>query len=805
MRTRLLVCALATCAAVQGQVTGRVTDPSGSPVPGALVRSGAAGVATDGEGRFALKNVKAGRRRITVLMDGFTPEERSVTAPATDVHVVLRIAELHSEITVTADTAIEEPVPQLDIDTRELERLPTPSGDVIATLANWLGPISGSTGGMSVVVDGVETSVTKLSPERIAEVRISSNPFSAEFSRPGSSRIEITTKSGSERWRSTLVSSFSSSRFDARPAFASTKPVESENLLDATVSGPLGKKATLLLSAEFDQEREQALVVARTPAGDVRSAVPAPETEIESRIVFNYAPVTLRYSHDHERQRNSGVGGFRLPEVASDALERSNELQVSVQNVTHGWLNETQIRLERESVAQTSRTTGVPRISVDDAFTAGGAQADESVVEWSARLSQILAHSWRKHYVRFGVQSPELLWARLHDRTGREGEWRFASLDDYARGIPYAYSARQGDGRIAYSIQRWGAFVQDEWRVRPEFALSLGARWDTSTAMSGYFNFAPRVGAAWRVSKDTVIRAGAGLFYDFVGDSTYADMLRFNGNGLRDVLLRNPPFPLRAGFVFGAQPPNIVRIATFARSPRIWESSLSVEHGVLSISWRRSIGHDLFRSLDRNAPPSGTIVRPDPTFGQVRTIESAGRMVADSAQVAVKIRTLRVQAQYGRILSNTEGQNWLPAYSYDPDADWGYDSADRRWRIQAMSTFRLPRAINVGLIWRAQSGLPYTLRTGRDDNGDGIANDRPPRISRNTLRGTAEMNTDVRIGREFRFKGEDRSIELTLDVFNVLNRVNYRQFVGNIASPFFRLPVSATPPRRFQFGIRARF
>jgi hypothetical protein len=44
-----------------------------------------------------------------------------------------------------------------------------------------------------------------------------------------------------------------------------------------------------------------------------------------------------------------------------------------------------------------------------------------------------------------------------------------------------------------------------------------------------------------------------------------------------------------------------------------------------------------------------------------------------------------------------------------------------------------------------------------------------------------------------------------LDAFNVLNRVNFAGFVGNLSSPFFGKPVAANPSRRLQLSVRLRF
>ena len=48
------------------------------------------------------------------------------------------------------------------------------------------------------------------------------------------------------------------------------------------------------------------------------------------------------------------------------------------------------------------------------------------------------------------------------------------------------------------------------------------------------------------------------------------------------------------------------------------------------------------------------------------------------------------------------------------------------------------RNLSAFLYWNLQSGNVYTERTGLDDNGDLIFNDRPAGLDRNTLRGTPQ-------------------------------------------------------------------
>jgi hypothetical protein len=49
------------------------------------------------------------------------------------------------------------------------------------------------------------------------------------------------------------------------------------------------------------------------------------------------------------------------------------------------------------------------------------------------------------------------------------------------------------------------------------------------------------------------------------------------------------------------------------------------------------------------------------------------------------------------------------------------------------------------------------------------------------------------------------AMTVALDAFNVLNRVNYGNFVGTLGSPLFGQPVSARAPRQLQLSARVNF
>src|SRR5207244_3668075 len=102
-----------------------------------------------------------------------------------------------------------------------------------------------------------------------------------------------------------------------------------------------------------------------------------------------------------------------------------------------------------------------------------------------------------------------------------------------------------------------------------------------------------------------------------------------------------------------------------------------------------------------------------------------------------KRTTVFINYSLATLRNNSDGPFTLPATG-DLAAEWGPAANDVRNRININFNNQIIRNLLVGFNVNASNGPAYTLLTGRDDNGDGVFNDRPAGVGRNTLRASGQ-------------------------------------------------------------------
>ena len=114
---------------------------------------------------------------------------------------------------------------------------------------------------------------------------------------------------------------------------------------------------------------------------------------------------------------------------------------------------------------------------------------------------------------------PDISRRGLDDRTNSLGTYTFSSLADYGARSPFSLVRQSGDGHVVFVEKVLGGFIQDEVKVRPNLQLTAGLRYDWQSYFHDANNLAPRVSFAYAPDEQrhTVVRGGAGVFYDRTG------------------------------------------------------------------------------------------------------------------------------------------------------------------------------------------------------------------------------------------------------------------------------------------------
>jgi Carboxypeptidase regulatory-like domain len=835
-------------------ISGTLLDPTGAAIVSAqvsLLGSGdkaLAQVTTDHSGSFRFDHLDTGNYILDFQAEGFRPTRVNLNLTAkrqTPIRVTMQIAVLNESITVA--TGDSTPLVSIEssenqnantIDRNALDRVPVFDQDYITTMSRFLDDNATGTNGVALVVNGIEANGPGVTPSAVQEVKINNNPYSARFSRPGRARLEIFTKGGTPNYHGSLNFLFRDSVFDATNVFAIVKPHERRQYYEGSVTGPIGhsKHTSFLLALDEDLQDQQGVVDPTALAaaeslgfGAIPQTVANPTHHFfgSGRIFHDFAngdQFWIGYSYEHRSVENQNVGGTTLPSAGTDTHFLEHEINVSdLHQFSPHWLNQLRF-LVGHFDNSVSSISGAPQLAVSGLFTAGGAQADSRRTEYHFDGTDFATYANGRHQLSFGIDIPDISRRGLDDFTNRAGTYTFASSADFAAATPTTYLLQTGQGHVVFVEKVISGFIEDNIRLRPGFSLYLGMRY----YWQNYFhdephNFAPRLGFAYAPTArgKTVIRGGAGVFYDRSGPSPIGDLLHFNGVNLLRYIVDQPlvSYPIDP-LALAQVPTSVVTLDSHARIPYSMQYSIGVERQVTAKSTASAVyignrGMDSFRSIDANAPilVGGNYVRPNPTLGQDRQIQSEGYLKGNALELTFRGKPSKYfagQVQYtlSRTYNNTSGITFFPANSYDAAADWGRSDNDRLHKFDLLASSQPTHYFTFGAALSLYSGKPVTITTGADDNHDGIINDRPLGVARNTMPGPGLINLDLNLSHDFALskkKKESKVLAVTLNSFNVLNHPNYVTYVGTITSPLFGLPVAAQPPRRMQLDLQFKF
>lgn len=862
---------LARAQARVGRLVVTVVDQSGLIVPRAAVtvtRQGApegqaapAPIETDENGVATFPGLADGLYSIRAEFAGFeTTILQDVRVRGGDVRrrITLKIAGIEETTTVTRDRQSAS----LDaagsafstILTREqIEALPDDPEEMEAALKAMAPP------GATIRVDGFTGG--RLPPKsQIRSIRLPRMDMFAAQNHGGMGGmmfIDIMTQPGAGPMRGSVDVNFLDDAFAARNAFADEKPDEQLQRYGFSLFGAIKpQKTSFSINAGGGYQYTSPIILAASPDGDIVSGTvirqPRDSFNISGRVdhaITKDHMGRLSVDVDTAESRNLGVGGYNLLGSAYTS-EATNALVRLSENGPLGRRGFIESRLQlRWSNSQNESALEAPTLRVLDAFTSGGAQQRGGQRGFTFELASDIdyvrgAHSWRTGVLFEGGRY------RSDDISNYLGTYTFASLADYDAKRPTTYTRRIGDPNLQYSTWQAAGYVQDDWRVSRSLLVAAGVRYGGQSHVSAGLNLSPRASIAWSPQRNgsTTLRGSYGYFYDWIDGGLYKQTLLFDGQRQRELNIQNPSYP-DPGEDGVTPPTNKYLWSDELVLPNAHRMNVGVDRALnqesrVSMTYTLGWGRNLLRGRNLNAPVAG--VRPDPALANV--VELVGDAGSRSQSLGIVYNFTRMNARrlffmvnYTLSLSETDttGAFSLPANGDNLDTEWGPSGGDIRHRFGGSLNMTPFRNVSVGLNIRANSAMPYNVTTGRDDNADGVFNDRPDGTDRNAARGHWQVDLGGRLSYAMGFgkprqagggAGGDRVViamgsggggiapgfgggaedkrfrlEFYVSGQNLLNRVNYTGYSFVMTSPFFGQPIAASMPRKLQIGMRFGF
>lgn len=344
--------------------------------------------------------------------------------------------------------------------------------------------------------------------------------------------------------------------------------------------------------------------------------------------------------------------------------------------------------------------------------------------------------------------------------------------------------------RARMSFPSYGFFAQDNWRVNGKLTINYGFRWEWVPAPQGSErpiygadqvadpltlqvvpanngiwrtrknNIAPRLGVAWKIQNNLVLRAGGGLFHDLGTGQAVRGFNSWPYNSVRTTA--NAPFPppaeALAPLPFNTSAPYSAEF--FLMDPDFqqpfaghWNFGLEKEFsgwGALDVRYVGTSGRRLlFNELLRNRPattvggvalPATTVVNPA-LFGTGSNVNLLrNRASSDYNALQAQFRRnagnarMQISYTYGKALDNFSDESTVGAAvsRLDRNLDRSVADFDVRhnfvaavsWTSRANPSARLwPKLLGgwgLDLFQRMRSGTPVNLSSGTDPLNLGI-------------------------------------------------------------------------------------
>jgi Carboxypeptidase regulatory-like domain/TonB dependent receptor len=727
--------------------------------------------------------------------------------------------------------------------------------------------------GMSANDDAADLTGSYYSEEVIREFQVITSGGIAEFGRASSGVVNVVTKSGTKDWRGDLYGFLRNQRFDARNPLAPTKDALTQAQYGFTIGGPLRRERTFIFSNFEQTRRNYSTVITIAPAAVAAinnrlNAVSFPGPRIQTGIVpagfdtTNFFArldhelnrrnqLNLRYSAYHITADNSRtVGGLNAISRGSGLSNTDQTFAIgNVTTINSRTLNEGRLQFTRSRLDAPINDSVGPSVTISGVANFGTATSSPLARDIDEfEISDSISTQRGAHSLKAGADF-------LHNRVdilfpgAIQGVYNFSSLGNFLSSNYVTFQQAFGVPNQLQANPNVGFFIQDEWRASSRLTLNAGLRYDLqflpAPINTDTDNLAPRFGLAYAAGdRKTVIRAGAGFYYDRVPLRATSNALQRDGT--KYVVAQfslgqsgAPVFPnvLATSPAALLTKPNITRIDPNIEASYGQQANLQIERQLanstsLSVGYVHLRGRHIIVSRNVNVPrfPASAGVpnlgRPDPNWGNISRYESSGDSYYNGLIVSFNTRTRRwgsTRVSYTLAKSIDDTGNFFfstPQNNFDLRDDRGLSDNDQRHRLVVSGSFqatgsyksqpaRFLKGFELSYIFTYASRLPFNIVTGSDRNFDTNNNDRPVGVARNAGRGFDFSSLDLRLSRKIKVS-ERVGLQVLVEGFNLLNRANLsvpNATFGSGSAPnaTFGQPTAAFDPRQLQLGLRLSF
>ncbi|MGE0863455.1 MAG: carboxypeptidase regulatory-like domain-containing protein [Vicinamibacterales bacterium] len=739
--------ALAQSTAINGTIEGTVKDDQGAVLPGVTVTvsnidTGDQRVVVSNErGLYRAPLLSLGTYRVVAELQGFKKFEQtgvSLRAGQTAViDVSLTVGALAETILVTADaplvdlakieqgrTLSEAEIKTLPLTSRNPYNFALLQPGVVGFETNEFGvpriTANGALLRVNYQVDGSNNTQKDraglrqmpMSEVMIREVKVVTSGYAPEFGQTMGMVYNAITPSGTNTFKGQGSYRLQRQSMVEKPFFTSAtaaKPPTDVNVYTFDLGGPLVKDKTHFFGGYEHTERDLSglSVITISPANQALLGLNEPQyqprglnTEFAIGKVDHQLSsgnrLSVRYMFfDNFISANVG-GGLTSTQRATDFADRQHSTGAQlISTIGATTLNELRVQYATRAQSRTPNAlagTG-PAINVTGVANFGGpiAGVSDSGFGFTQNVLQVsnnITFLRGNHAFKAGADlqfvedtrtaAPATLYtfpnaaAYLAARSGANPR-SYTSFTQYF-GLP----------NLEYNTTQSGFFIQDDWRVTPDFKLLYGVRYDVYGPPDGdpnapvttsrefptsNNNFAPRVGAVWTLgeSKRSVLRFNSGLMYDQTLNAIYEQALQNNGTNARasasftPTQAGAPTFPAVLSAGSGATPNLAWTVDPDFRIARSWQNNVQFEqavgaHYAVAVGASYVKGNNLpvvtninlinpASTLPDGLPVFSTVVGPatrvDPRYNVINSVQSIGDSTYKNMTLQFTRRTYR--------------------------------------------------------------------------------------------------------------------------------------------------------------------